>query len=413
MTIRSIAVPKEGNTTLLNETAYFLLLGVAFLNPFPHVSFFIQAFFYASLIPVLILAMGRKKNFYYKSPLLYPLSLFFIWSAISVVFALDRADSLHDLYSHLVRYLIFYVLLINFSDTRKRLVLLTIGIILSECVFTIGTLIYYYGILNYDISSRFVLRLSSIAVDIIPFGLIMGVILSVWLIPIQKKGFQRVLLIGAMFILLFSIILTHSRGALFSLILTTPILFWKHKRIMVMMFLVIIISIVQTPMKNRIRPNLIFKDHARKALIFYSLEIIKDYPIAGTGFSIDTFRNPKYIDREKYVDRIPEEYRKNKNFFWPHNMFLHIGVRTGVFGIIIYASIFAVSLFTCVKLILYGKDEFIKNGARCCLAMVTMFLVNGLVQPVFVHFLDTIFYIILALITIVWKLNQNTPTRSA
>jgi O-antigen ligase len=148
--------------------------------------------------------------------------------------------------------------------------------------------------------------------------------------------------------------------------------------------------------------------HVRLGLAHYSFEMIKDYPIIGSGFSIDTFKDPKFFNPEEYMARIPEKYRKQPHgFFWPHNMLLSIGIRVGLVGLALFLYILFVPAKMCWRLIRFGKDESIRSWGFCVSSIFIMFSAKGLFDPIFTHFADTIFYTILAMITILWRINEE------
>lgn len=404
----STAAQKTGYRTNVRfeSIAVFLILIVVFLNPFPHTTFLDQLFFYAAILPMIVMVRKKHNTFYYKTPLLYPLALFLFWAAISAVFALDKPDSGHDLYSHLIRYLIFYLIVINLFDTKKRLLLLAACVVLSEFIFAVSGLILYYGILGHDILSRFYLEgFKAIAPDTIPFGFMFGTCLAVWLLKMCQNRLQRFFLVVAIIILTISTIATQSRGAFLALCISFIVQLWDNKKILSFVIIGVVLTILLNPMQKRILEER-FEDNPRKALILYSIELIKDYPILGTGFSIDTFRNPEFIDKKTYLSRIPQKYREH-TFDRPHNMFLSMATRTGIVGMVFYTGLFTVCIFICCRLILYGKDQFIQSLSRCCLALLTMFLTNGVLQVMTTHFIDMIQYIIFALVTIVWEINKE------
>ena len=406
----SIADQKTGASPniRLDNIAVFLMLLVIFLNPFPHTTFLDQLFFYAAILPMIAMARNKFNGFYYNTPLLYPFALFIFWAAISVIFALDKPDSARDLYSHLIRYLIFYLVVINLFDTKKRLLMLAGCVVLSEFIFAVGALILYYGILGHGIVSRlFINGSKSIAPDVIPFGFMLGLFLAVWLFKICQNKFQRSFLAVAIMVLFVSTIATQSRGAIVAMCIAFPVQLWGHKKVLSLLMVAIIIIIALSPMQKRIQAEL-FEDNARRGLILYSIEVIKDYPVKGTGFSIDTFRNSEFIDKKTYRSRIPEKYRRNP-FDRPHNMFLSMATRTGLVGMLLYAGLFVVSVFICCRLIIYGKDLFIQSHSRCCLALLTMFLANGVLQVMTTHFIDMVQFIIFSLLTIIWKIDKNSP----
>jgi len=391
----------------LEKIAVFLMLLVIFLNPFPHTTFLDQLFFYAAILPMIAIARNKFDGFYYNTPLLYALALFLFWAVISVIFALDKPDSARDLYSHLIRYLIFYIVVINLFSTKKRLLLLAGCVVLSEFIFAVGGLVFYYGIMGHGFATRFLIGLKAVAPDAVPFGFMLGIFLAVWLIQICRNKFQRFFLAVAIMVLVISTIATQSRGAILTLCIAFPVQLWDHKKILSFLMITIILIIALSPMQSRIQARL-FEDHARKGLILYSIEIIKDYPILGTGFSIDTFRNPEFIDKKIYRSRVPEKYKKNR-FDRPHNMFLSMATRTGLVGMLLYAGLFAVCIFMCCRLILYEKDLFIQSLSRCCLALLTMFLANGVLQVMTTHFIDMVQFIIFSLLTVIWTIKKKRP----
>lgn len=397
---------KKDHFKSLNNSIIYISLIVIFLNPFPHITAIKEILFYTALIFVVVLFFLKQKKFCFKSPFLPAIGMFAIWSIVSVIFAIDKPASIHDIYSHFIKYLIFYYVIVNFFNTKRYFIYIIITIIASEFIFSTGLLIHYYGILDNSIASRLAHSYSAVAVDIIPFGIIFGILLAIWYFRVNHNISNKLFLAAIIIILLATTILTQSRGAILALFVSLIVILWGYRKKIFIALLITTILIMTSPMKNRFLPTTFFNDNQRLGLIYYSLEIIKDNPIIGIGFAIDTFRDERVIDKKKYASRIPEQYRSNP-FLWPHNMLLNIGVRTGVLGLILFANIFIAIFITCFKLILHGKDDFIRSSAQCCLAMTVMFFVNGLFHPIFVHFLDTIFYTICAMVTIIWKINKK------
>ena len=243
----------------------------------------------------------------------------------------------------------------------------------------------------------------------VPFGFMLGLFLAVWLIKVCHGRCQRMLLTVAILVLTLSIVATQSRGAVLALCLSLPILLWEYKKMLVGLMAGIILLISQSPMQRRVQVDTFFEDTARMSLIFYSLEVLKEYPVVGTGFSIDAFRDTDFIDKELYHSRLPAEYQKYPPswFHRPHNMFLSMAIRTGVVGMVLYAGVFLVSILVCCRLLLYGKDLFIRTHSRCCLALLIMFLSNGMLQVMTTHFIDMILFIILSCMTIIWKIDSK------
>lgn len=389
----------------LNRFIAYLLLAFLFLNPFPHINTITDSCFYLGVLFALYLFVKEKKEPLLKTPLLFYFSLFFIWSFLSCLFALDKPDSFITLYSHFLKYMLVYFMLICFFSSEIRVEWIAWTIVISETLFTLGALIYHYGVLGHPIDVRVGFQAS--AIDIIGFGMITGAVFSIHLFSCESNLLKKIFLFCSTFILAVSTLLTQSRGAFLSMVVAFTVLFLGKKKIKAgaMLLAVILVIMAFSPLKNRLFTKEFFRDHARMGLILYSVEVIKDYPLLGTGFSIDTFRNETHIDREKYKSRIPEKYA-GVPFLWPHNMLLSIGVRTGIIGMLFYLLIFAKLTKMCLDIMKSAVNAYYRDWGVCMISLLAMFFINGMVQPVFVHFLDTLFYTLCALITILWKLSN-------
>ena len=148
-----------------------------------------------------------------------------------------------------------------------------------------------------------------------------------------------------------------------------------------------------------------FKD--RLVAYFYSLEFIKEHPIIGSGFAIDTYSTENFSHVEEYRSKIPQRYRSLKYLWPPHNMLLCIAVRLGLIGLMLFIYILFKSVSMCLNLAQYGENRFTLNWALCLLSALTVIFVKGLFGPMFSHFVDILFYTILAMITILWDLNRR------
>ncbi|WP_299980353.1 O-antigen ligase family protein [Desulfobacula sp.] len=393
--------------TRLKKIISCCLMLFLFLNIFPRVNFIKDIFFYLPLAITLFLIYLKKLDFSIKSPLLLPIIMFTVWAFLISIFAHNVFESFHSFYSHLVRYIIFYCLFINFLDTKSKIITLSWVIVLSTIIFFAGALIYYYITLQNPLSSRF--GFSYFSINIISFGTIFSILLSFQLLSTEQFFFRKSILITGIILLVAATLLTQSRGAFISLVISTLIILARNKFFLIS-FIVILVALTSIlPGKNRISPDKIFDDNARIGILYYSLEIVKDYPVMGTGFSIDVFKNKKIMNQEKYWENIPEQYR-SVNFILPHSMPLSLLVRTGIIGLILFSFIFITLFRMCFKIIQSGKNEFLKGWGWCLVATLVMFIISGLFEPVFIHSLDTIFYTICAMITIIWKINEKADS---
>ena len=140
---------------LLNQSVPVLMGIFIFFNPFPHTTAIKEISFYLSVVIVVVLVLFKRTEFSLKTPLLVPFGLFVFWSFLSIFWALNVENSIHDFYSHLIRYIILYFIIISFFNSKKRLVCFSWVIIISSTAFSVGGLIYYYLMLNNSLSVRF------------------------------------------------------------------------------------------------------------------------------------------------------------------------------------------------------------------------------------------------------------------
>ena len=167
---------------------------------------------------------------------------------------------------------------------------------------------------------------------------------------------------------------------------------------------VIVLLVMLTPIKNRITAKTVFGNE-RIGLMLVALEIMKDHPITGTGFGLETY--DKLIDQEAYNRRLPEKYRLKEDFAVIHNMYFNVAMRLGVIGLGLFSVILFVAVKYCFVLMKKGQDEFVKNWSLCALSVMGMFLVKGFFSPVFSHFAEVVFYTIFSIITIIWNINNQ------
>lgn len=377
-----------------------------FLNPFPHITAIKEFVFYPTVFAVLGLIAFKKIDFSLESPLSIPFVLFVSWAFLNLFFALDKPGSIHDFLAHLIKYICFYYILINFFSSKGSLDVISWLVIVSSTIFSVVSLSYFYIVLQNPLSARFGITFTDSATNIIGFTTVFAMILSVHQVVSEKIFYRRAAAVFCLFPLFAASALTQSRGTLLAMVFALSVLMIRHKKIVLFLLCATLTYLLFSPVKNRFIDYQEY--HVRLGLIYYSIELIKDYPIIGSGFSIDTYRDPKLFDPEVYIARIPEKYRYQPHgFYWPHNMILDMGVRVGIVGITLFLYILFVPVKMCWSLIRSGGEASVKNWAICFLSAHVIFCVKGLFDPVCTHFVDVIFYTILSMITILWRLNQE------
>ncbi|MCE5280706.1 MAG: O-antigen ligase family protein [Deltaproteobacteria bacterium] len=375
-----------------------------FLNPFPYTTAIKEVCFYGSAVLVLLLACFRKVDFSFRSPLTIPFVLFTLWTFVGLFFALDKENSIHDFQTHLIKYLAFYYILINYFNSRERLNGLFWVMIVSAFIFSIGEFVYFYVWSGNPLSTKLVTGLPEVAVNWIGIVLIPAILLSLNNLiagnPRSVKIVSLICLIPALSLCF----LTQARSTVLALVLSIVILCMKNKRIL-LACLGIVMVLTAVSIKDRFTKT----DESaalRLSTHYITYEMIKDYPIMGIGFGMETYGNGKYINLESYSKRIPEKYR-GYILSDPHSMPFSIAVRTGLIGLVLFLYILFRSfrmIWTCMK---KDGDEYVSHWGRGLFAVLVSLLVIGLFEPFFSHVPEVIFYAVLAMMTIVGKLDRG------
>jgi len=388
------------------------LMGIfIFLNPFPHTTAIKEICFYSSFLIVLLLIYFKKIDFSFKSPLTLPFALFVAWVFIGLFFALDKGNSIHDFRTHLLKYMVLYYILINFFNSRKRLIGLSWAIIISATIFSIGEIYYFYFMLGNSFSTKLLPGLDEIAVNQIGFITVTAAIFSLYHIITPGTLYVRIISFVCLFPLCFLSVLTQTRSTALALFLSAIILCFKNKKIMVVCLGIILIAICISPLKNRfIHINPI--TDLRLDINRTTLEIIKDFPIIGIGFGMETYGNRKYINLNEYNKKVPVKYRQKSIHIFPHSILFSIAVRTGLVGFALFLYILFMSFKTCWNCIRHGKDDFIRRWGLCVASMLVAVIVIGIFEAWSRHIQEVVLYTTLAMMTVVWKLNNASPEDS-
>lgn len=380
-----------------------ILMGIfIFFNPFSHTTSIKEICFYGSVIIVLILICFKKIDFSFKSPLTLPFALFTAWAFIGLFFALYKENSIHDFYAHLLKYLAIYYILVNFFNSRKQLTIMSWTIIISATIFSIGEIYYFYFMLGNSFSAKLVTGLPEIPVNWVGFITVPAAIFSLHHIITASNLYVKTISFISLFPLCILSVLTQARSAVLALFLSVVILCFKNKKILIACLGIILIVIYISPLKNRfIHANPI--TGLRLDINYTTLEIIKDFPIIGIGFGMETYRNVEGINLKRYNEQVPEKYRQVSIHNDPHSMPFSIAVRTGLIGFALFLYILFISFKMCWECIRHGKDDFIKRWGMCVASVFVVVIVIGIFEPFFSHVPEVVFYTTFAMITIIWK----------
>ncbi len=390
-----------------------ILMGIfIFFNPFPHTTTIKETCFYGSVIIILILICFKKIEFSFKSPLTLPFALFTAWVFIGLFFALDKGSSLHDFRAHLLKYLVLYYILINSFNSRKQLVGLSWIIIISATIFSIGEIYYFYFMLGNSLSTKLVPGLPEISVNRIGFITVTAALFSLHHIIIGSNLYVKTISFICLFPLCILSVLTQARSTVAALFLSVIILCFKNKKILIACLGIILIVIYISPLKNRfIHANPI--TGLRLDINYTTFEVIKDFPIIGIGFGMGTYKNANIIDLTAYNKKVPVKYRQKSIHTDPHSMPFSIAVRTGLIGFTLFLYILFISFKICWNCFRHGKDDSIKRWGRCVASAFVTVIIIGVFESGFDHVSEVVFYTILAMMTIVWRLGNVSSEDSS
>ncbi len=391
---------------LLNQAVPVLMGIFIFFNPFPHTTSIKEICFYSSFFIVLILIYFKKIDFSFRSPLTLPFALFTAWVFIGLFFALDKGNSIHDFRAHLLKYIVFYYILINFFNSRKRIVGLSWVIIISATIFSIGEIYYFYFMLGNSFSTKLLPGLKEIAVNQIGFVTVTAAIFSLYYIITTGTLYVKIISLVCLFPLCILSVLTQTRSIALALFLSVIILCFKNKKVMVVCLGIILIAICISPLKNRF----IHADPItglRLDINHTTFEIIKNFPIVGIGFGMETYGNKKHINLDAYNKKVPVKYRQKSIIHtYPHSMLFSIAVRTGLIGFALFLYTVFISFKTCWNCIRHGRNNFIKKWGLCVASVLVAVIVMGSFEAWSRHVQKVVFYTILAMMTIVWRLGN-------
>ena len=312
-----------------------VLIGIfIFFNTFPHITAIKEICYYLSVFIVIILYLFKKNDISFETPFLIPVGLFFIWTFLGLFFAIDKNNSIHDFYAHFIRYILIYYILINYFKSKETFIALSWIVIISCSIFSIGSIYYYHFILGKALTQRFT-GFTQVPVSVIATITATAAIFCINNFINEIKLFRKLILFICFCLVLFLIVLSQTVATFVGLCFAIVILFFNNKKILMAVLSAILIIFIMSPFKDRIasyvsRPLIALRIGAD----YNNFEVIKDYPIMGIGFGMETFKNA--IDLKKYHERVPKKYREDFIYNDPHNMFFDIAVRLGVVGIIIF-----------------------------------------------------------------------------
>jgi len=269
----------------------------------------------------------------------------------SIIFSLLFTDYLSLGLAQLIRSLIFffilylyYSLLNDYSDIKYFLYALFIGalfyfiIIFYEVVKANFDIIYLNQNINLEEGTSFIHR-NAIGGF---FSICISITIAFLVVPNSNLKYKKYLLIF-IFFLISGLVLTNSRGAIISLVLSTAYIFYLVNRKALKYLIIIILLILPLLFIDVVSDtiNLYFRleqiSTGRDYIIETVVNIISNNPIIGAGPAATKFEIYNYLP---YMFGTPEEFFLSRHinqieFGQAHNFYLFLYTDLGILGLLV------------------------------------------------------------------------------
>jgi O-antigen ligase len=376
-----------------------VLVNIA-LNPFPHTTA-IREISYYSVVALLIFYFQQYRDWnVLKTPLILPVALFTGWAFFGLFWALDVSASAHDIVFHLLKYIVLFLLLTIFFNSRAKIRLLFWTIIVSVVISGFHDMYFFYVVGKNTFLTRMCIPDHELPVGPLGFMAMFSMVLVVHLLRTGEGFWGKCVLIvcsGGLFLILF---VTQMRSLMVALPFVIVSLFWDNKKLLLAVILIVILCLYFFSTKVRSFENEI-SETDRLTINYMSLLLIKQHPITGIGFSMQTPGNNKLIDHEALRAQVPKKLKnKTVKYNSPHSMWLALAVQLGLVGLSFFIFIIIVGAKMCFVEIRQHNNRELRLTGQLCLCLLFLFSVYGLFNEVFMHFLEALLCILFGMIAL-------------
>ena len=403
MTLDVIKKDRERIFSFLMATVSVLLGIYVFLIPIPHATTIKEICYYLAAVLVLVLVYFRIIFFRQHTPLAVPLIIFLSWCVFGIFFAINGENSLHDLYTHFLKYIFLYFMLVIFFSSTRKLSILSRVIVVSSAILFFGCLYYYYVVLGRPLTERYGLGFRELPTNQAGILALFAVSLGVLNISQAKKWGGKIFFSCCILPAFAIILLAQTRSVLLALLVSLVVVFSSKKKILLGILLLLGLVVAVSPVTERFKTNLSGIHRVKMGLITW--EVVKDYPLTGIGFGMRTFGDN--LDLQSYNAKLPEKFQGQEIVPDPHNMYTDIAVRTGIPGLIFFCWF----IFTFFRMVwAVGQDSASDGIAPWSVAVFASglsFFIIGFFEPVFSHYAESVLCVILAMGTILWRLHED------
>lgn len=393
---------------------FFIGLHV-FINPFPQLTAIEEISFYGAVALFFILFIMKKVPLHLSTPFTVPFALFTLWSVVGIFFAVNKPNTIHDIYAHLLKYLLLYYLLVNIFSRGEHLETLRKLIVLSTTIFSLYLIVYYYFILGNPISRQLGYAMPwEIPSNFIPVLTIFAFLLSLNSFILTTYWQKKALFALCTAVTLITTLLAQTRSAVLALMIALVCCFINSRTVLVSFLLSVFLLIFILPIGGRFSPeNLAEKLRKDDRIQIWSTfwEMLKDHPLTGVGFGMQTYHDEEML--HIYNQRVASPYRQPVVHKSPHNFFVDTAVRTGFVGLSIFLVILFGAFRTAIEGVKRSNNENEKRWFLCMIAALGAWIVQGFFESIISGPTAKVFFLIMAMITILSDLQSGTVGRIA
>lgn len=360
-----------------------MLMAAAFLMPFlPDMAGLLMMYSLAAVY--LVNDVMNEHHDLTRSNMDIPIILYLIIIVISTITSITFIGSLRDLALH-IGGLSFVFVMVNSIKTKNAF-----NAIVTVLVFS-ATLVALYGLYQYvvgveidaawlDVENNPDVRVRVYSVfhnpNILAEYLIMIIPLSVGLFWHTKKISKKVIFLGTTLIMVLAMLMTLSRGSwvgfAFSALVFIVLL---ERRLLLSVVPISLAGLYFLPQSilNRIMSIGNFADSSiayRFTMWDITMDIIRDYPIAGVGFGHLPFK------------QIFETYIRTMPIYHSHNTFLQTTVEMGIPGLIVFLFLLFILFKYGILNLVKSEDRYIRILSASAISSLGGVLAHGMAENV-------------------------------
>ena len=391
----------------LSSVAGFFLLVYTFINPYPHLSTIREVSYYLAVACYAVILFRSKDLSPFKTPLTLPVALFTFWAFVGLFFTLDRTGSIHDFRRHLLDYILLFVCYLTLLRDCGRVRLLLRVLVISLAISSCYELYFWYWKMGQPWDSRMLLLNYASTVGAVGFMALYALLASFYLWMVEQRHLWRNIVLACMLPLLLTVFGTQMRSIWVAIPFVLLGMFWDYKKWLLILLVVVLVS-GGLLLKTKRGHDLTHPDNPRLTLNYISLLVLKDHPLFGIGYGIDSFGKPEVVDPEYYRAQVPEKIRSSVQTNIQHSLWMGIATRTGLPGLLLFCWIWGTWLWMNVQVIRKAANEEVRMLGRLGIAILLLYSIYGLFNVVCVHFLEALLYLGFAVSTAAGRFAQSS-----